>query len=147
MHGLHVAREWVNRRAHVLAGDIAQHLVKSAQPHGIQPGNGAVIVDADDQRAAPAVGKGHQFGSQSVRMGDDSLELLAAVFTPGDTLQQLALGHGLIAHNPPFTSNRTAKQRSASAGNGHAPRHPALRALRTVSQSPARSQSDERLSS
>ena len=85
-------------RAHVLACRVAQHLIAATHFSSIQSGNGAVIIDTNQQRAASAVGKRHQFGGQCVRVANAALELLAAVLTQENQRLQLFGCHGFIAH-------------------------------------------------
>ena len=65
---------------------------------GAQPGDGAVVVHADEQRAAPAVGKGGQLGGQGVGVVELALELLAGVFAQRNALPQRGFGEWGLMH-------------------------------------------------
>ncbi len=84
----YVFGDGVNGRAHMLAAGVAEHLVEVANVSGAQPGDAAVVVHADEQGTAAAVGKGGQLGGQGVGVVEVALELLAGVFAQRNALQQ-----------------------------------------------------------
>ena len=85
--GLNIFGMGVQGRAHMLAAGVAEHLVEATQLGRIQPRQAAVVVDADEQRAAATVGKGRQLGGQGVGAVERALELLAAVLAQRQALQ------------------------------------------------------------
>ncbi len=91
--GLQVVGLRVQRRAHMLAGRIADELVQTPHRCCIKSSNAAIIIHTQKHRSSTAVGKCSQLGRHAVGIGGVALELVAAVFTKGQCFQEVGFGH------------------------------------------------------
>ena len=79
----------------MLAGRVADELVQASHRSRIQPGNAAVIGHTQKHRATATVGHGRQLGGHAIGIGGVALELVAAVFTTRQCLQEFGFSHAI----------------------------------------------------
>ena len=89
-----VAGAGMNRRAHVVAGGVAQLLVEGAHLLRAQTADAAIVLHAHKDAATTTVGQGHQFSGQTVQVVDFALELVLAVFATGKDALEFFKKHG-----------------------------------------------------
>jgi hypothetical protein len=77
----------------VLRRRIAEQLIDALNIDRIKTRDGAVVMHANAQPPAPAVGERHQLGGQAIGVGDVTLELLPAVFAAREQWEQVGFGH------------------------------------------------------
>ena len=112
--------------AQVLAGRVAQYLIQTAHLDRIQAGDAAIVIHTEQQRAATAVGEGHQLRCQRIGVSHGTLELQATVFSQRNALKQLCLGHAVIPPSSPSAPSAASPQDKGMPLPSTRPDSPAL---------------------
>ena len=93
--GVNVLAVRADGRAHMLAGRVGQQLIQAGNILRRQPDGLAIVRNANQNLTANAIGQRRQLCRQRIGVVEVAFELVLAVFTTRENLQEFVFRHGL----------------------------------------------------